>query len=822
MRRPFADRRLLAQLRKLPLLEAIETERWPDLEPHISVIDLAEGERLFAAGRESERLFIVVDGELGLDMPRTRDGARPTEAPGAADAGSPDDRPVDAPPDPAGGASRRADRDDDDLADADPPDDAPPDDPPVRLQVRGRGQTAGDFAVLNGGAHLVSAVATRRTRVAGFPRFAFERLTDIEPALLAHVYDTAATLSRRVTLARAFLDLFGALDAATLETLLDASSLHHYRSGETLFREGDEPDGLHIVVSGRLYVETRENGTEHRIAEVQAPESVGELALIAGTRRSASVYAARESAVARLGLDDFESLIAPRADLLMALSRLVVERHVARRRDGAAVRRDRNFVVVPLDSRLPLRRFLNPLRRALRRDDETLVLDARGFDTLYGKRGASATTFDDPFNGAVAEWLDEQENRVDSLVYVADGTDTPWTLRALNRGDRVLLLASATPDADPARRRIERQVDELFAGRDHRPRIDLVLLHPPDSERPSGTRHWLAPRRVDAFHHVRLDDGAHFERLARRLSGRARAIVFSGGGARGYAHLGVQRLIEEEGIAIDCIGGSSMGALLGASFALGDDAAHVTRLSARFANRRALFDYTLPLTSLMRSRKLERFCREVYGEQRIEDLWTPYFCLSSNLADGREVVHDRGPLWEAVRATISLPGIFSPVPTPSGDLLIDGAVLNTFPVDVMHARLAGAGNIIGVNVSEVAERFDYYDYGTSLSGWHVLLSRLNPFRPRIRNPRIAETLLRSTDIKGISRLNEARAMLEVLIEPDVSEVALLDFKAYAAIADIGYRAAREVFARHGLCEACETDGTDETGKAARSGDGAGG
>ena len=752
-----ADPRTLGRLKRLPLLAAVERERWPSLEPHVAFLDLEPGELLFSAGRESERLFMVLEGELGLELPPSDGTARETS-------------------------------------------DVPR--PAVRLQTRGSGQTAGDFAVLNGGAHLVNAVATCRTRVAGFPRFAFDLLTELEPNLLAHVYDTAAGLSSRATLARAFLELFDTLDDDTLGRLLEASSLHHHRSGEALFHEGDEPDGLHIVVSGRLHVERRVGGERRRVAEVQAPESVGELALLAGTRRSASVYAARESTVARLDRDDFDALIAPRADLLMSLSRLVVRRHISEAPAPVAPQaRDRNFVIVPLDSRLPLRRFLHQLRGALREHDETLVLDARGFDTLYGKRGISATGFDDPFNGAVAEWLDDREERVDTLVLVAERSMSPWTSRVLNRADRVVLLANAGAEGkvDPLRRRIEREIDDLFAAREHRPRIDLVLLHASDTRHPSGTNRWLDPRRLHAFHHVRLDDAGHFRRLARRLTGRARALVFSGGGARGYAHLGVQRLIEEEGIAIDCIGGASMGGLLGASMALGQDTAHVMRLSARFANRRALFDYTLPLTSLMRSEKLARFCRSVYGNRRIEDLWTPFFCLSSNLADGREVVHDTGPVWEAVRSTISLPGIFSPVPTASGDLLIDGAVLNTFPVDVMHARLGGMGDIIGVNVSEVAEHVAYYDYGTSLSGWQVLLSRLNPFRPRIQSPRIAETLLRSTDIKGIDRLNQTRAMIEVLIEPDVAEIALLDFEAYASIAEIGYAEARRVFARHGLC-----------------------
>lgn len=243
-----------------------------------------------------------------------------------------------------------------------------------------------------------------------------------------------------------------------------------------------------------------------------------------------------------------------------------------------------------------------------------------------------------------------------------------------------------------------------------------------------------------------------------------------------------------------------MGGLLGAAMAMGRRYEDIKALSATFANKRALFDYTLPLASLMTSAKLTHFCKNVYKDARIEDLWTPFFCVSSNLADGREVIHDRGLLWEIVRSTISLPGVFSPVPTANGDLLIDGAVLNTFPVDIMLERLSGKGHIIGVNVSHIPEQFNYYDFGPTLSGWEVLLSRINPFVETIQIPRIAETLLRATDIKSIERLNEARNALEILVEPNVRSISLLDFKSYAKISELGYQEAKRVFERNGLCD----------------------
>lgn len=739
------DTRAIRQLKKLPLVQGIDSGLWDRIVPLISFTDLSEGEFLFTAGRESQNLYLVVDGELGLYLP----GSNGVES--------------------------------------------------FYLQSRRKGETAGDFAVLNGGEHLVTAIAVRRSRIALFPRFAFDLLTDIDSSILAHVYDVAAALSRRVTLVRAYLELFGDISNTIVDKLLEQTVIRHFHSGQVLFREGDSPDGLYVIVTGKLIVEaTDTEGRQRRIAVVQAPETVGELALLADTDRNATVIAARESTVALLGRKSFDELIVPHAYMLMRLSRLIVRRHVANVRQDDTFAADRNIVIVPLDSRLPLRRFVHQLKSSLRELGSTMTLDSRSFDTLYGRSGASQTSVDDVFNAAIAEWLDDKENRYDTLLYVTERNWSAWTTRCINRADRILLVGNAVTGNDPTLRPLELQLDELFSSAHIRPRVDLVLLHPSHQTQPAGTAAWLSCRTLDAFYHVRINDPLHFGRLARRIRNMARGIVFSGGGARGYAHLGVQKLIEEESVRIDYIGGSSMGGLLGAAMAMGRDYEDVKALSAAFANKRALFDYTLPLASLMKSAKLTRFCRTVYREARIEDLWIPFFCVSSNLADGREVVHDRGPLWEVVRSTISLPGLFTPVPTANGDLLIDGAVLNTFPVDIMLQRLGGKGNIIGVNVSDIPEQFNYYDYGTSLSGWQVLLSRINPFATSIRIPCMVETLLRATDIKTIERLNDARSSLEVLVEPNVRSISLLDFSSYEKISELGYEEARQVFIRHGL------------------------
>ena len=733
-----SEARTLRSLRRLPLVSKLDNELWNRLLPHLTISTVEEGEFLFQTGSTGNFLYLIIEGELGLYIRLT---------------GS---------------------------------------DENFFLQTRVRGDTAGDFAVLNGGKHLVSSMAHKKTRLACFPAFAFELLADIEPSILAHVYNTAASLSHKAMLARVYMSLLGEMHSDKLDHLLEETHLQYLETGETLFERGDEADGLHIVVSGRLRVESigRDNKPLY-LGEVFANQSIGEFALLAEPYRTATVYATRHSSVARLSREQFESVILDDPKLTASLARMIVKRQMYMTGITPLVSDDQNFVVIPLQSSLPLKRFVQQLKREFTQHHNPLVMDANSFDVFYGKKGASQTGYEEVFSGSIAAWMDDKENYHSHLVYVTDHSWSNWTRRCVNRADRILLVAHAVDGADTELSEIELQLQQLYDQARYVPRIELVILHPSDTAQPSGTKHWLTYRTLDAFHHIRLDDSKHIARLVRRMTGQSKGLVFSGGGARGFAHLGVQRAIEEHGMEIDYIGGASMGGLLGGAMALGLSYKEVYDLCRRFANARALFDYTLPLTSLMRSAKLSRFCHEVYKDTRIEDLWIPFFCVSSNLTDGKEVLHDRGYLRKAIRSTISLPGIFSPVPTLEGGLLVDGAVLNTFPVSIMRERMP-SGRVIGVNVSQLDEVRETYHYGTSLSGWRLLWSRLNPFAEKHRAPKIAEILLRSTDIKSIEKLNETRETLEHLLEPDVSEIALLDFKSFKKISEIGYTEACKV------------------------------
>jgi predicted acylesterase/phospholipase RssA len=157
------------------------------------------------------------------------------------------------------------------------------------------------------------------------------------------------------------------------------------------------------------------------------------------------------------------------------------------------------------------------------------------------------------------------------------------------------------------------------------------------------------------------------------------------------------------------------------------------------------------------------------------------------------VIHDRGSLWRAVRASIALPGVFTPILTEKNELLVDGGVMNGFPVDIMASR-GEFGLLIGCNVSPRRENPAAYDLGESLSGWRVLWSRLNPFGKPLRVPSLAGTILRTVEVNSLYHRKEVTQLADILIEPNTGEFNFLDFAAYRTLEQRGYEAARAALA----------------------------
>ena len=189
---------------------------------------------------------------------------------------------------------------------------------------------------------------------------------------------------------------------------------------------------------------------------------------------------------------------------------------------------------------------------------------------------------------------------------------------------------------------------------------------------------------------------ADVARIARRLGGASVGIVLSGGGARGFAHIGVLEELAACGVVIDRVAGVSMGAFVGALFAMGLDAEEVdAHCFEEWVQRRPLADYTLPRYSLIRGQRAEAMLQRSFGARAIEELPLSFSCGYTELRSGRLVVARWGPLWESVGFSMCVPVLSRPQ-VRGRELFVDGSLVDNLPVRVM-AEL-DEGPIIAVDV----------------------------------------------------------------------------------------------------------------------------
>jgi len=593
--------------------------------------------------------------------------------------------------------------------------------------------------------------------------------------------------------ARAFLratELFGRLDEVALAKVVESLEWDQIDGGEMLFRQGDRGDSLYIVVSGRLRVTVaRDDGSEWVVREVGRGENVGELSVLTEEPRSATVSAVRDTDLARLTRRRFDHLLAEHPQAVMQLMRMLagwVRRSNLPLPKGRIV----TITVLPLEPGAPTVPFVARLIDALQADGSTLRIDADSVDrALFA--GAADAAEDDPRHALVTAWLSERETSHRFVVYVGTADRPAWARLCLRQADRVLLVARATADWRDAGAMVETVLAVPERGE---AREDLVLLHESEDGPPRTTTTWLALRPFVAHHHLRAGSRRDFERLARRLTGKSVGLVLSGGGARGFAHIGVIQALEEAGIPIDRLGGTSMGAVIAAQYAIGLDPLAMLELNRVWQERNPLWDLTLPMIALVSGRTGLRILDRMFGDRRIEDLWIDYFCCSTNLSRSELSVHRDGPLARWVRASISIPGIAPPLRIDNGDLLVDGGVLNNLPADVM--RLLGSGRTIAVDVALPGALVMDPHEGEMPSPWGMLRDYVNPMAgTRRRSPSIFAILERTTLVASLSLSQRVSREVDLYLSPPVASFGSFEWGALERIVATGLEFARERIAQ---------------------------
>ncbi|QTN24745.1 patatin-like phospholipase family protein [Rhizobacter sp. AJA081-3] len=584
----------------------------------------------------------------------------------------------------------------------------------------------------------------------------------------------------------------GIIDAQAIDAVRGRVRWMQLAGGETLMRQGEPGDALYLLVSGRLRVYIEEDGVRRVVREVSRGEVVGEMSLITDAPRSATLVAIRDSVLVSLGKDDFANLQSHSPQVTLALTRQIIAR-LRTEHDRTVMDRPVTMALLPVSAGIDSAAFAQSLARELSAHGKVGVLDAAGVDAQLKALGLPSMAVDDErAQRGVAMLFDEFEGTHDYVLLVGDGAPTDWTHRCTRHADEILLLAAA--EAEP----VVHTSEQAFLV-DRPPHAEaaeiLVLMHDAGTAMPRGTSRWLARRPVNDHVHLRRGHEGDMARLARIQSRNAVGLVLAGGGARGFAHLGVFRALREHGIEPDYVGGTSIGAIMAALIATDQSPQRLEATARAEFGRNPTGDFSLlPLISLIKGRRLRRIVSRAVADNigegaAIEDLWKRFFCVATNFSRASEMVLQRGDLLKSLLASTAIPGALPPV-IMDGELLCDGGTFNNFPVDVMRG-LRGVGKVIGVDLNASKPRRIELD--EMPSGWAMLLDRLRSRKTRrYRLPSLPVLLINSTILYSLSRQRQARALTDLYFNPPLDRVGMLDWKRFDQVVRQGYEHALQV------------------------------
>uniref|UniRef100_A0A8C1TWU6 lysophospholipase n=1 Tax=Cyprinus carpio TaxID=7962 RepID=A0A8C1TWU6_CYPCA len=687
----------------------------------------------------------------------------------------------------------------------------------VCLFVTQSGEMVGQLAVLTGEPLIFTIKAERDCTYLKISKSDFYEIMREQPSV---VLSAAHTVAIRMSPFVRQMDF--AIDWMAVE------------AGRALYRQDDQSDCTYIVLNGRLRSVIRKaNGKKELVGEYGRGDLIGVVEALTRQPRATTVHAVRDTELVKLPEGTLNNIKRRYPQVVTRLIHLLGQKilgnlqqprgpfsssalglpSMASSPDVTNPASNLSTVaVLPVCDDVPISAFNLELSHALSAIGPTLLLTS---DIIRERLGASA--LDSIHKYRLSGWLAQQEDINRIVLYQTDSSMTPWTQRCIRQADCILIVGLG--DQEPALGELEQMLENTAV----RALKQLALLHREDGPGPSRTVEWLnmrswcsghlhlkCPRRVfsrrspsklrEVYEKVfekTADRHSDFSRLARVLTGNSIALVLGGGGARGCSHVGVIKAMEEAGIPIDIVGGTSIGSFIGALYAEERSAVRVKQRAREWSKAmnsvfKTVLDLTYPITSMFSGSAFNTSISNVFEDKQIEDLWLPYFNVTTDITASAMRVHKDGSLWRYVRASMTLSGYLPPLCDPKdGNLLMDGGYINNLPADI--ARNMGTKTVIAIDVGSQDET-DLCNYGDSLSGWWLLWKRINPWAEKVKVPDMAEIQSRLAYVSCVRQLELVKksAYCEY-IRPPIDRFKTMDFGKFDEIYDVGYQYGKLVF-----------------------------
>jgi NTE family protein len=641
-----------------------------------------------------------------------------------------------------------------------------------------------------------------------------------------HPDDLDAT-SRRVTSGLYDNAIFAGLDREAIEAIAGNVTPLELAAGEILFREGDRGSCLYLVLSGVIQVFATRGATDVSISAFSAGSYFGELALLGQEIRSASARAMEPAVLLPIDQATFGTMIEQYPVISTNIGRRLVSQLVTTTQ--SMVHQERGEIVLVVVSRLPeLRNFVEYICEAVAAmsgdgiavmaprsclSHSTSLLsavrsnqrpvnpdrDEQTAPTYFAYRAGSLMSASAISNaiGEMSDYFRRWWKR--TLIFIGD-QEQEWYTFALPRADRAFVicppeelewwqpetLSAHTSEALPPMEavpmighRSERRQAGLLVERAGFSR-PLVFL-PQHAALESLTAGHFSRHHLTDLASARQKDVMRF---ARALAKTRIGVSFGAGGARGMAHIGTLRYLEEMGIPIDAISGTSIGAMIGGVAAKGDTSFQAEAFMHHWMDTgyKKLMRPALSRHSILSGKVIADTCRELFGELEFIDIDTPLAVVGADLVTGKGAVLKTGQIAPAVHASMSIPGMFPPV-IIGPHVLVDGGVCDPVPTGVLPAL--GADLKIVINISFTAEDLDL---------WMAEEGIAAPARA-IREgkaPNVIDTYLAAFSIAVSERASNSGASADVYIRPRFLVTSWREFSQGPEHMRRGYAAAERV------------------------------
>jgi NTE family protein len=534
--------------------------------------------------------------------------------------------------------------------------------------------------------------------------------------------------------------IFGRIAPDLLARLMEHGEVVSIGSGEALVHQREQADSFFFVLQGHFLVVSG----ERPIAEIVSGEPIGEIAFFAGSTRTASVIASRRSRVLKISREAYSAVskqVPEVADAIIASLAARVSQ-ASRAMPSFLPKAGRIVGVVAAGE--------------IGRDADITAALIGAVEAASGWKCLGEG--DLPADADRDEMLMRAEMDGRGLVLLSDArSSAEWSEFVADSADSLFVLADAA-SGERAPSALERKAWRQRPAAN----LHLVLVRDNSGTAIRDTAAWLAERPALTHHHVARGEAAGIARLVRFMTGEARGIVFSGGGAFGAGHLGMLKALMERGFTFDMLGGTSMGSAVAGAMAMGLDPAEVMDIcDDLFVRNKAMGRYTVPLYSVIEHRQFDALLRQHFRDRMIEDCPLGFFAVATSLTSNTMAVLRTGELWKAVRASASIPGILPPMVSDEGEVFIDGALVDNAPIETMRSLKPGPNVLLNIyRAPEWRAKSRYEDLPGRMG---LLAGMVGLRRGRFRFPTALSILSRTMVVNADRKIDETEQKDDVFI-----------------------------------------------------------